>query len=582
MRAREFAKWFQGVRRIGALHACALLVACLAGCGGGGGSPRTQSGPSDPGIPPGTGAAVPDTTPPSAPVGLAAVASASTTIDLTWSAVSGEEVASYKVYRAGTAIATVTATSYRDATLSASTQYCYVVTATDAANNESAQSAQACVTTPPPPDTTPPTLLSSLPRNNESDVDLGTTITVEFSEALKGATIDASTFTVNDENKNRVTGTITYSGTTATFTPSDNLVPLETYTATLTTGIQDLAGNALAAQTWSFKTGRPIFQLTAIGESQQGEDVFTLVNDLNEKGEVAGEAIRTRAVSGQESIAFVWRDGALIDLGSLNPLVKDSRSQGINDRSEVTGWSYPGDTGTPAFISRQGTIAPIGLEDAYAINDAGQIVGFVTRVQNSEAVTAAVIWQAGQLTELPGLANPWNINQAGDVVGFSYVDDFPQATLWKKGLATPLGMLAGAMSSDAFDTNENGQIVGVSYFAPPSSTTLYERAFLWESSRMVELPRSATAHDSSTAYGINDRGHVVGRSGAEAYRAVLWLKQSVHDLNDLIAPDDPLKDYVTLVEAREINNRGQIIVQGADSRRPGSYSGYLLTQRRAK
>ena len=559
-----------------------LAVTCLAGCGGGGDSRGAQAGPPDPGTPPGTGTAVPDTTPPAAPVGLSATASASTAIDLTWNAASGEEVASYKVYRAGAAVATVAATSYRDTALSSATQYCYVVTATDAANNESAQSTQACATTAPPPDTTPPTLISTTPKNNDSDIPLDAAIAVEFSEALNASTLTASTFSITDANKSAVTGALTYSGTSATFTPNDLLAPMETYTATLTTGIQDPAGNALSPQTWIFKTGLPSFQLTAIGEAQQSEDVFTLVNDLSEKGEVAGEAVRTRAVSGQESIAFVWRDGTLIDLGALNAVVKDSRAQGINDRGEVTGWSYPGDTGTPAFIARQETIAPIGLEDAYAINDAGQIVGFLTRVQNGEAVTAAVIWQAGQLTELAGLANPWNINQAGDVVGFSYVDDFPQATLWKKGLATPLGMLAGALSSDAFDTNANGQIVGVSYFAPPKSTTTYERAFLWESSRMVELPRAASEHDSSTAYGLNDRGDVVGRSGTEAYRAVLWLKQSVHDLNDLVAAEDPLKSYVTLIEAREINNRGQIIVQGADSRRPGSYSGYLLTQRRTR
>jgi uncharacterized membrane protein/chitodextrinase len=586
-RLSGFAQHFQGRRRIGPLKACAIvLVTCLAGCGGGGGDSRgDQPGSPNPGDVPGTGTAVPDTTPPATPAGLSATSSTPTAIDLAWNAATDDkEVTGYKVYRAETAIATVTATSYRDASLSSATQYCYVVTATDAASNESAPSAQACATTAVPPDTTAPTLISTTPKNNDADIHLGATITAEFSEALSAATLNTSTFTVSDANKNTVSGAVTYSGTTATFSPNEILAPMETYTATLATGIQDLAGNALSTQTWTFKTGLPSFQLTAIGEDPPSaeDDLFTLLNDLNEKGEVAGEAVRTRAVNGQavqESIAFLWRDGNLIDLGALNPLVKDSRSQGINDGSEVAGWSYPGDTGTPAFIARQGTIAPIGLEDAFAINNAGQIVGFLTRVQNDEVVSVAVIWQAGQLTDLPGLANPWNINQAGDVVGFSYVDDFPQATLWKNGLATPLGMLTGALSSDAFDTNASGQIAGVSYFAPPASTTTYERAVLWQSSSMIELTRSANAHESSTAYGLNDRGDVVGRSGTVGYRAVLWLKQSVHDLNDLIAADDPLKSYVTLVEAREINNRGQIIVQGADSRRQGSYSGYLLTPR---
>src|SRR3989442_15788761 len=42
---------------------------------------------------------------------------------------------------------------------------------------------------------------------------------------------------------------------TATFTPVANLAPLAAYTATITTGATDLAGNALAANlVWSFTT----------------------------------------------------------------------------------------------------------------------------------------------------------------------------------------------------------------------------------------------------------------------------------------------------------------------------------------
>src|SRR2546426_1281513 len=53
-----------------------------------------------------------------------------------------------------------------------------------------------------------------------------------------------------------VTGTVSYNGVTATFTPTVNLAPLTTYTATISTGAKDLAGNALAADlVWSFTTG---------------------------------------------------------------------------------------------------------------------------------------------------------------------------------------------------------------------------------------------------------------------------------------------------------------------------------------
>ena len=50
-------------------------------------------------------------------------------------------------------------------------------------------------------------------------------------------------------------GTVAYSGTTATFTPNSALVAGTVYTATVTTGAKDAAGNAIAAaKTWSFTT----------------------------------------------------------------------------------------------------------------------------------------------------------------------------------------------------------------------------------------------------------------------------------------------------------------------------------------
>ncbi|MEK7877508.1 MAG: ice-binding family protein, partial [Pseudomonadota bacterium] len=53
-----------------------------------------------------------------------------------------------------------------------------------------------------------------------------------------------------------VSGTVTYAGVTATFTPSSSLAYSTTYTATITTGAKDLAGNAVASNfVWSFTTG---------------------------------------------------------------------------------------------------------------------------------------------------------------------------------------------------------------------------------------------------------------------------------------------------------------------------------------
>jgi len=493
----------------------------LLGCGGGGGGGSSNDGGSNP---PGSGEARPDTTPPSPPTSLSGSAASSSEINLSWSGAADDVgVTSYKVYRSGTVIATVASTSHTEAGLSPSTQYCYDITASDAAGNESAHSTQTCATTTVLADASPPTITSTRPANNATDIAVDTAITAVFSEAMNAVTLDQATFKLMDANDQPVSGTVSYSGTTATFAPTDILAASETYTATIATGVRDLAGNALAtAYSWTFKTGLASYALTAVGEDPPGdaEELFTLVTDLNEKGEVAGEAVQT-SNGASASSAFLWRDGRLIDLGALSTSVRDSRAQGINDQSDVIGWSYADAGALPAFLWRADKMTAIGLDDAFAINNAGQVVGFITRTQGGEAISIAVAWQAGQLTELQGLENPWNLNDAGDVVGFTLAAQRQQASLWRAGVVTLLGLLPGALSSQAFDINSAGLIVGTSQFAPPSAPTTYDRAFLWQSGRMIELPRIAANHSSSHAYGINDRGDVVGRSGAAQFSATV-------------------------------------------------------------
>jgi chitodextrinase len=95
-----------------------------------------------------------DTTAPSVPTGLLASAVTSTQISLTWTA-SADNVAvtGYNVYRSTTQLSTTAAASYLDSGLTASTQYCYTVSAYDAAGNASAASSQACATTLASPST---------------------------------------------------------------------------------------------------------------------------------------------------------------------------------------------------------------------------------------------------------------------------------------------------------------------------------------------------------------------------------------------------------------------------------------------
>lgn len=90
-----------------------------------------------------------DTTAPTVPTGLSATPVSSSQINLSWTASTDNVgVAGCKIYsESGTYIKSVTGTSTSLTGLSPSTNYCYRVSAYDAAGNESAQSTQRCATT---------------------------------------------------------------------------------------------------------------------------------------------------------------------------------------------------------------------------------------------------------------------------------------------------------------------------------------------------------------------------------------------------------------------------------------------------
>lgn len=102
-------------------------------------------------------------------------------------------------------------------------------------------------------DTTPPTVTSTSPVDGTIGVAVDAPITATFSENMNASTISAATFTLSGGEA--VPGTITYTGTTATFTPSVNLNYSTTYTAAITAGVQDTTGNVMAGDhSWSFTT----------------------------------------------------------------------------------------------------------------------------------------------------------------------------------------------------------------------------------------------------------------------------------------------------------------------------------------
>ena len=99
-----------------------------------------------------------------------------------------------------------------------------------------------------------PTVISTDPINGATLVPLNKLVTATFSVAMNPLTINGTTFIVK-LGAITVAGVVTYSGTTATFTPTVNLLSGSVYTATITTGAENIAGTALAIDyIWSFTT----------------------------------------------------------------------------------------------------------------------------------------------------------------------------------------------------------------------------------------------------------------------------------------------------------------------------------------
>ena len=105
-------------------------------------------------------------------------------------------------------------------------------------------------------DTNAPTVSSTSPSDGTTT--LVSSISATFSEIMDNSTITSSTFTVFDNSSNAVSGTISTSDnatsntTTVTFTPS-SAFEQKTYTATLSTNVKDLNGNALASNySWNY------------------------------------------------------------------------------------------------------------------------------------------------------------------------------------------------------------------------------------------------------------------------------------------------------------------------------------------
>jgi hypothetical protein len=118
-------------------------------------------------------------------------------------------------------------------------------------------------------------------------------VIAEFSEPMNAATIDTSTFMLEDNAGTPVAGAVSYGGEIAIFTPNSQLANSADYTATITTGAQDLAGNGVATDaSWSITTASGNIQIswngnleTAVNRAGGGYKVYYSANSGFDPGD---------------------------------------------------------------------------------------------------------------------------------------------------------------------------------------------------------------------------------------------------------------------------------------------------------
>ncbi len=200
----------------------------------------------------------------------------------------------------------------------------------------------------PPPDTTPPTVSSTTPAAASTGVSVDAVVTATFSKLLDPITVNAHTFEVVDSGGHAVAGTVSSSGATATFTPASPLVYLTTYTATLTKGIKDTAGNSLAADdVWRFTsatTPSPLISPAVLARwvadgnvNDTGDDRVVVLDVTSQAAYDAGHIPGAQLLS-SAALYQNRQEGPAVDISmvpdgaAMDALV---RAAGIDDRTTV-------------------------------------------------------------------------------------------------------------------------------------------------------------------------------------------------------------------------------------------------------
>jgi len=245
------------------------------------------------------------------------------------------------------------------------------------------------------PDNTPPAVSAKTPANGAAGINVGSSATATFSEAMRASTVSASTFTLKDPADNVVPATVTYDAATnvANLTPQSALQYGVTYQATVkggAGGVTDLAGKPLASSvTWSFTTESSPPQVLVVGSA------------ANPFGMYLGEVLRNEGVD-----AFTTIDASLISptlLSGFDVVLLGDTSLNASQVSALSGWVNGGGNLIAMRPDKQ-LAGLLGLSDARST-----LANAYLKVDTSGVPGAGIV---GSTIQFHGTADRYTLNGA--------------------------------------------------------------------------------------------------------------------------------------------------------------------------
>jgi hypothetical protein len=295
------------------------------------------------------------------------------------------------------------------------------------------------------PDTTAPQVLSTNPINLSITAATNQKVTATFNEQMDSSTISIVSFTLTGPLAVPVSGTVTYSTSSATavFVPSADLVASTTYTATITTVAADLSGNPLAnPYTWTFTTG--------LGPDSSAPTVTSTV-----PADLAPSVSQTTGINATFSEAM---DPATINAGTFQLTVA------------------PG---------------PVAVAGKVTYDTVSNVATFTptSPLTNGSTYTATITTGASDLEgNALAAAFPWSFT-VGATAGLSPID---------LGAATNFAVIAQATVTNTGATILNGDLG----LTPGSAVTGFPPGIVNGTIQVDNPPAIAALADLGTAYGI--------------------------------------------------------------------------------